>query len=170
MTQADELKANKTKLPDWQRLGFNTPWPGNTDMPLLMRLSSTSKLVKQRFEEKSRINSSQVRVLLEAACPEGVSQAALHKNYKVDPASITRTVQVMERDGLVTRQVDPHDNRLMRVYLTEKGRNLLATLPEKVARFEQDLIKNLSESEVSQLHELLTRLVTGLQEEAPGEK
>ena len=40
----------------------------------------------------------------------------------MDPSRVTRTAQSLEGDGLIRRERDVEDNRVMRMYLTEEGR------------------------------------------------
>ena len=44
---------------------------------------------------------------------------------QVRPPTITRLVQALERDGLVRRDADPADGRLVRISATARGRRLL---------------------------------------------
>jgi MarR family transcriptional regulator, organic hydroperoxide resistance regulator len=132
----------------------------------MFRISRTARFIAQQLEEQLDLSTPQMRILFEALEPEGVSQAVLCKQYQVDPASITRTVQAMERDGLVTRHVDESDNRYMRVYATEKGRILAESLPAKIASFEQHLVEGLSDDEILMLHTLLERLGMQIKGEA----
>ena len=55
---------------------------------------------------------------------DGLSQAELSREVAIEPPTVVRTVERMVRDGLVERRSDPHDARLVRVYLTEKSRGL----------------------------------------------
>src|SRR5689334_11379510 len=126
MTQAQIYNnpGSDKKAKGWEQFKHTYTWAANAKLPLMARLGRASKLMTHRLEEDLDMSLPQVRILFEALDPEGISQSALHKQYKVDPASITRTVQAMERDGLITRRPDVNDNRLMRVYITEKGREL----------------------------------------------
>jgi DNA-binding MarR family transcriptional regulator len=149
----------------WEWLSKSRVWAANAPWPLMFRLGRANRLVSAQLEEKLNMSIPQMRILFEALDPAGVSQASLYKRYNVDPASITRTVQVMERDGLITRNPDPDDNRFMRVFITEEGRKLAEEMPKRLAEFEQRLVKSLTESEILQLHSLLERLELGLAEE-----
>lgn len=146
------------KAKGWERLKQSQTWAANAEVPLMVRLSRANRLMNQHLEEETGLSTSQMRILFEALEADGISQLALHKHYKVDPASITRTVQAMERDGLITRRPDISDNRLMRVYATQKGRDLAEVLPERLARFEQAMLSGLSDSEILELHRLLERV------------
>lgn len=158
MSSSNETYNPSNNKAAWQRISQTQKWAANAKIPLMVRLGRTSRLVNYRLEEVLKLNTSQMRVVFEANHPEGVSQSDLHKKYMIDPASITRTVQTMERDGLVTRNPDPADNRLMRVYTTDKGRALAEILPAKLAKFEQSIVKGLSDEEILQLHSLLERI------------
>jgi DNA-binding MarR family transcriptional regulator len=161
---ANDSQANK-RSKGWEWLSQSRVWAANAPWPLMFRVSRANRLIASQLEEKLNLSIPQMRILFEALDPGGVSQATLYKRYNVDPASITRTVQVMERDGLITRSPDPDDNRFMRVFITEKGRQLAEEMPRRLAEFEQRLVKGLTESEILQLHNLLERLELGLAEE-----
>lgn len=53
---------------------------------------------------------------------EGLTHSELAARLHVQPATITKMIQRMERTGFVERRPDPKDQRLSRVYLTEAGR------------------------------------------------
>jgi DNA-binding MarR family transcriptional regulator len=112
----------------------------------------------QHSEEELKLSTSHLRILFEALDPAGVSQASICKIYNIGGAAVSRSVQGLERDGLVTRQVDPLDNRLMRVFTTEQGKQLLEGLPQRALAFEKKLLVGWTDQEILQLHTLLTRL------------
>jgi len=55
---------------------------------------------------------------------DGLSQSQLAARLKLELPTITKSVQRMERAGLVKRHLDEQDTRISRVYLTEAGRAL----------------------------------------------
>jgi len=142
----------------WQRIGQSHKWAGNAPIPIIMRLKKVSHMMTLQMEQEMDLSLPQMRILFEAYHCPNISQAALHKSYQVDPASITRTVQNMERDGLIVRRPDTKDNRLMQIELTDKGRALAEALPERIAAYELQLTAGLSDSEILQLHSLLERI------------
>lgn len=142
----------------WSRLKKSQKWAAGAEIPITVHLGRAHKTAIQRMEEGMNLSLPQMRILMEALNPEGVSQATLHKHYKIDPASITRTVQAMERDGLVVRRPDEKDNRFMRVYATAQGHNLAETLPARIANFERKVLQGFSDEEILQLHVYLERI------------
>lgn len=57
---------------------------------------------------------------------------------RLSPSAITETVEGLERDGLVRRESDPADRRVVRVALTAEGRR-------QVQRFETACVASLTE-------------------------
>ena len=55
-----------------------------------------------------------------------VTLGALAAAEQVRPPTMTRLVQALEAEGLVTRHPDPADGRVVRVAATARGRRLLA--------------------------------------------
>lgn len=142
----------------WQRVAHTHRWAGNAEVPLTMHLARTSHVVKQALEQALDFDPSHIRILFAALEPEGIIQSSLSKLYKVDPAAITRTIQTMEREGLVYRAADPNDNRSMRIFVTEKGQLLAHTLPGKIAAFEAMLTEGLTDDEILGMHRILTHM------------
>jgi DNA-binding MarR family transcriptional regulator len=61
---------------------------------------------------------------------------------QVRPATISRLVQELEREGLVARKSDPQDRRVQRVQATARGRRLLQEgRRRRVARLAADLAR-----------------------------
>ena len=58
---------------------------------------------------------------------DGQSQGELSRRVAIEDATMVRTVDRMERDGLVRRVRDARDRRRVNVFLTDKGRAVLAT-------------------------------------------
>lgn len=154
--EKEKISSNPTAA--WRRLTLSQRWAGGAEVPLPMRLGRTSHLVGSALEQAMGFNYSQMRILFGAMEPEGVIQASLSKLYKVDPAAITRSLQTMERDGLIRREPDPRDNRCIRIFVTDKGRDLAQTLPGKIAEFEAILTEGLEDEEITGMHRLLVHL------------
>lgn len=54
---------------------------------------------------------------------DGLSQAEIADVTFKDRPVITRIVDILERKGVIVRRPDEQDRRIVRVYLTEKGRD-----------------------------------------------
>ncbi|MBL1415540.1 MAG: MarR family transcriptional regulator, partial [Moritella sp.] len=52
---------------------------------------------------------------------EGVTQSEISAKSKVENSTTTRTIDKLEKLGLVERRTDPNSRRSFRIYLTEQG-------------------------------------------------
>ena len=141
----------------------------SSHLPLMYQLARTVWSFKLAYEKSLGFRGPQAWIMLLIAKrdPEvGLTQSELTKFMKVDASAITRMVKTMEtEEGLITRKPDPEDNRLTRVYLTDKGRKAIMGLPERAHSVEQRITANLSGEQLDQLREILTILQTTAKEE-----
>ena len=64
----------------------------------------------------------------------------------------------MEAEGLVRRQPDSHDMRVIRVSLTEKGKALDRKMQSLIQELEDDINGNLTDEEAAQLKTILLKI------------
>lgn len=92
-------------------------------------------------------------------CPEGASNPAALAEWKgVSRATITGLLDGLEKDGLIQRQADPTDRRLIRVNLTDAGREFLEKITPTYAQWLTDIVGPLSEEERRHLVSLLEKV------------
>src|ERR671937_136392 len=72
---------------------------------------------------------------------------------QVRPATTTRIVQSLERDGYVRRESDPADGRVVRLQATAKGRRVMQQGRERRVQNLADLLGRLSPAEVTHVRE-----------------
>lgn len=78
-------------------------------------------------------------------------QADLASEFGTDSASMTRTVQRLERAGFVRRRPDPSDGRATLVESTEAGTALRGRIEELWAELEAQTVGDLSQAQQGQL-------------------
>lgn len=100
--------------------------------------------------------------LAEMGCP-GLHE--LTRRVARDKSQMTRTIQSLERKGLVKRQVSPSDARVSLVSLTKDGQTVVAALRAAVAETIGEILAPISQSEEESLKALLKR---ALDANAPG--
>jgi DNA-binding MarR family transcriptional regulator len=79
--------------------------------------------------------------------------------------AVSRVIDQMERDGLVTRRPALDDSRAVQVWITKGGRELLDELMPHAERFVDRMVRTLSEKEISNMTSCLERLFSDLQED-----
>lgn len=93
---------------------------------------------------------------------EGQSQKELMQDRPVSPATLTRSLQRLEKNGFIEKKADPSDNRLSRVYLTGKGREAVLQLEELDKAISERVFRGFSESERSQFKAFLKRMQSNI--------
>lgn len=112
------------------------------------------------------VRVGQWAVLMFLWAGDGQPQGKLSRRVAIEGATMVRTLDRMERDGLVRRERNPRDRRQIQVFLTERGWSLRDTLiPEAIAE-NQSASRGLTGDEQRQLRDLLRRVI-GAMENAP---
>jgi DNA-binding MarR family transcriptional regulator len=92
-----------------------------------------------------------------------LSQKKLVEQLRVDPGALTRQLKALEALGWITRSVDPRDNRISNVVLTDDGRAAVeAGLPRRNA-FLHDTRASLPDDAIAALSDALRMLEQRIQ-------
>lgn len=81
---------------------------------------------------------------------------------RVDPSTITRTIQRMEIDGLVERTPDLQDRRVVTVAATPAGRRIHGEVAQRRSDILQRVLAPLDPAQRRQLVDLLDRFIDSL--------
>jgi DNA-binding MarR family transcriptional regulator len=104
---------------------------------------------------------SVLRVLWET---EGLSQVELAENMRVEKASLTGMLDVMERRGLISRTRNTEDRRKVNIHLTPRARALKDKLLPYRAKINRKATRGMTPEEVETLLRLLTQVIRNLEE------
>lgn len=109
------------------------------------------------------LSTGRYRLLADLEDNEGEElPSQLAEHLGVTRATVTGLIDVLERDGLVSRRSSPDDGRQKSVILTEEGRKKLREMaPEHFARLEA-MVSLLSIEERSVFLDLLGRVTQGI--------
>lgn len=105
------------------------------------------------------VGIGQWAVLMHLWSNDGMTQAQLARRIAIEQPTMVRTIDRMERDGLVTRSPDPRDRRAIRISLTERGSALRDELVPLAAGVNRAATAALTDHEVITLRRLLAKLV-----------
>ena len=97
----------------------------NTNNLLMMQTCKLLRDTKHQLLEEIGLAPGQDIVLLLLADQEGLTQNEIAVRSCVRAASMTNTLQRMEKSRLIVRRSDPDDQRISRVYLTDAGEKKL---------------------------------------------
>jgi MarR family transcriptional regulator for hemolysin len=129
--------------------------------PIGLHLAQVAKVVSRAFDDAlARAGGSLPMwlVLVSLKSGQAASQRELAETVGIQGATLTHHLNGLESAGLVTRQRDPGNRRVHLVELTPEGDALFFRLRDAAMAFDQQLRSGLSEGDLAQLEDLLTRL------------
>lgn len=107
--------------------------------------------------KENGLTGSQYAVL-EAIPEDGIPLSAIAKLIWREPSNITGIVDRLEQSGWIRRDNDPKDRRVIRVYKTPEGMELLTKLQKVYPMHIEERLSVLTEAEQHQLMQLLLKL------------
>lgn len=112
------------------------------------------------------LTGSQFKILMVLyQSPAGsVRQTDIEAKFSMTNPTVTGLVQKLEGKGLVKRMPHPEDRRSKVLVLTERALAMQEELLALADSLEQQMTRNLSESEYEQLSALLMKMLTGEKE------
>ncbi len=114
--------------------------------------------------EKIGLHPGQAHLLGVVGHEEGISQNQLAKVLNVKPATVTGMIKKLEKAGFIERKVDELDQRVMKVYTTERGKELSLKLKGYYNGIKKDCFKNFTEDELIIFRRLLMQIKSNLEE------
>ena len=98
-------------------------------------------------------------IVLEALrCEEGLSAGDLSSKLVLDSATLSGVLDRMSEKGWVSKYVDDADKRILRIYLSEKARDLHDSLAKEREGANEEILRELSLEERLLLKRLLKDL------------
>jgi DNA-binding MarR family transcriptional regulator len=124
-------------------------------------LAQVSRMVGGRMREKMEaigLHRSHGMILIQLWHCDGIPQNELARAMHIRPATVTHTLQHMERIGWIRRCRDDADQRIVRVYLTEKARDLHEEVRTGLRELDADMTAVLTDDERAVLRRLLLKI------------
>jgi DNA-binding MarR family transcriptional regulator len=92
----------------------------------------------------------------------GLSSAQLARRHFVTPQAMNQLVATLEDDGLIERQPDPVNRRILRASLTKRGQKVLRACHTAVDDLEKRMLAALTPTQGRELRRSLERTLTTL--------
>ena len=113
----------------------------------------------RRESERSGLRQGYRRIMFHLSHgDDGGTQQDLVRHTKLSAPTVSVSLARMEAEGLVRRRPDENDLRVIRVSLTEKGKQLNQRMQEIFREIEDDIGGELTGEEVAELKELLLKI------------
>jgi len=104
-------------------------------------------LAKLMKEKNLPITPDQFRVLTHLWKNDGLQQSELAHCTDRNRANVTRIIDILEREGVVTRKDDPNDRRIFKIYLTDLGKQLKNETANCAQKSIEDSLEGVSEKD-----------------------
>ena len=134
---------------------------------LAFLLHDVARLLKKRLEQNSRgsgLTRSQWQVLAYLAQNEGINQKGLAELLEIEPITLGRIVDKLERLGLVERHPHPTDRRTWRLHVMPAARPKLEQVRELGDITRGEALAGVSEVDKQRLMKTLQALKANLTE------
>jgi MarR family transcriptional regulator for hemolysin len=135
---------------------------------LLALFTRAAKLLREAADEAMSHHGVRVgqHIVLSVLWEEdGLTPGEIARRLQTATPTIVNTATRMEEAGLLVRQPDPADARLVRLYLTPRGRSVRAPVRDARAALEQHATATLTAAELDHLRTALTKIIAQLQDE-----
>jgi MarR family transcriptional regulator for hemolysin len=99
-----------------------------------------------------------------AYAPAATTQIQVAKRIGIEGPTLTRTLDLLEADGLVERLADPNDRRNKHMKLTPAGHEALAEMFQITRRLRTVLLDGLPADEIAATDRFLSTLVDRIED------
>ena len=149
-----------------KKLEFKSPCCNSIEENPVMILNSIARLFDARARASgifpdSLPHSSRRLMRILAKC-EGVSMIDLVEYTHLSKPTVSLGLKKMEEMGLVTKESDPNDARISKIYLTEKGKGLERQNFENLQSIDRHVMRGLDDDEIKTVTEILIKMRNNL--------
>lgn len=131
-------------------------------------VSKLSNKLRRKFDmlsSRREFSGSQGRTLqFLLAQTEDVFQKDIEEEYSIRPSTATELLKQMEKNGLITREPVPYDNRLKRIAVTEKALAYKEQVIDELTALEETLIKDIPQEKLRIFFEVIEKMMDNLSE------
>jgi DNA-binding MarR family transcriptional regulator len=125
----------------------------------LRRIIRAVDLHSRKLSSQHEITGPQLFCLLSVAEHEPVTPSAIARHVHLSPSTVIGILDRLDAKGLVSRERDLTDRRLVQVSLTEKGDAIVANAPSPLQDTLSEAMNELPKAELSAIAASLDRIV-----------
>lgn len=134
----------------------------NEHIRLFGMLMRKHEYLLHKICNKYGIYRGQHHILMALEETQGLTQNELSMKINVAKASMTTSLNRMEKHGFVYREKSSQDGRCNRIYITEKGMEASHGCSQEIDTLKASLFSQIDKKELVQLNDFLKKLVDGL--------
>jgi MarR family transcriptional regulator, transcriptional regulator for hemolysin len=137
----------------------------NPDINFGFLVSDVARLLREKFNATAQtlgLTLAQARVLAHLSRNEGISQVALSAILEVQPITLLRQIDRLEKAGLLQRRAHPNDRRMQQLYLTPLSQPRLQKIFDVGSDVHVHVMAGLGAAERDQLITTLAKIRANL--------
>jgi DNA-binding MarR family transcriptional regulator len=130
------------------------------------RLKLLSQTIERRFQEVLNpfgLTPLHWGILCCLWQEDGLPTLQIGKQLQQLNGTVAVALPLMEKQGYIQRRRDQNDRRILRIWLTPKGAELKATLPQLAQNLAKNIFSDLSQEELAHFSETVDRLHRSLE-------
>ncbi|HZW83035.1 MAG TPA: MarR family transcriptional regulator [Candidatus Deferrimicrobium sp.] len=108
--------------------------------------------------ESTNIGSGQYIFLTTLYRMGGVSQEELSCYLQIDKGTTAKAIKKLEAGGYLVREIDLKDKRAYKIFLTQKGLDLVPTIQAEVEQWEKLITSGISDEEKKCIERILHKM------------
>ncbi|MFS0868600.1 MarR family winged helix-turn-helix transcriptional regulator [Paenibacillus xylanilyticus] len=135
------------------------------DCEIRQTLDRISSQMRRNYSESLReinLYVGQDNLLYRLWLGDGVTQMQLCEHLKCEPPTVTNMVKSLEQNGFIYRKRDEQDARIMRIYLTDKGKELEKPVENKWKEQQEKLLHSISKEDRLILRQLMQQMESNI--------
>ncbi|MNW23980.1 Organic hydroperoxide resistance transcriptional regulator [compost metagenome] len=135
------------------------------DCDIRQSLDRISSQMRRNYSESLRelnLYVGQDNLLYRLWLGDGVTQMQLCEHLKCEPPTVTNMVKSLEQNGFIYRKRDVQDARIMRIFLTDKGKELEKPVDIKWREQQEKLLHSISTEDRLILRQLMQQMEKNL--------
>ncbi len=136
---------------------FDEGFPVKSSVPVFGKFIRLWKSVLSKYVESIGLNSAQPPILGHLVMEPDLTQKELAERLNVTQASITMTVNRMEKAGLIIKTTDEKDSRKVRMKMTEKAFRLFIKVDWVLEEFDKMFFNGFTEEEKNLFLDLIRK-------------
>lgn len=119
-------------------------------------------LVRQNMRDYGILSPGQPKVLRYVSCNKDCMLKDIAKDCDVEPATVSKILNSLEGQGMLTREVVKNDKRALRLSITQKGYEALQEWNTLCEGVEDQALEGFTKEEKDQFNDYLYRMYFNL--------
>ena len=130
-------------------------------------IKTLANIIKRCFEEKARVKGLEgltgmqgwiIAYIYKQGRDKQIFQRDVEKQFNIRRSTATGVLQLLEREGFITKEAVAQDARLKSLKLTDKAVQAQETIMKNISELETQLALGLTEEEINTLFNVLGKI------------